>query len=157
MPAPDKPLLERIETALRDAPLPGGAALHRGITWTTDAPYRETDAAIAAARAQGVLAVEMEAAALYAFGTARRAAVVCFALVTNTMGQQTGDFEKGEAEGSLLALRIVAAAAGDFSSGLAAPAFHRLWKEQISQVLRPALQQAGIGHEPSELLHVRRL
>ncbi len=112
VPAPDKPLLERIETALRDAPLPGGAALHRGITWTTDAPYRETDAAIAAARAQGVLAVEMEAAALYAFGTARRAAVVCFALVTNTMGQQTGDFEKGEAEGSLLALRIVAAAAG---------------------------------------------
>ena len=48
-----------------------GLPVHRGLAWTTDAPYRETEAAIAAARAQGVLAVEMEAAALYAFGAAR--------------------------------------------------------------------------------------
>jgi uridine phosphorylase len=113
--APDLPLIGRIEAALRHALMPGGAAaLHRGTTWTTDAPYRETAAAIAAARAQGVLAVEMEAAALYAFAAARQAAVVCFAHVTNTMGQQSGDFEKGEAEGSLTALRIVEAAASGY-------------------------------------------
>ena len=44
----------------------GGEPVERGTTWTTDAPYRETEQAIEAARARGVLAVEMEAAALYA-------------------------------------------------------------------------------------------
>ncbi len=37
-----------------------------GKTWTTDAPYRETPAKIAARRAEGCLTVEMEAAALMA-------------------------------------------------------------------------------------------
>jgi purine-nucleoside phosphorylase len=37
-----------------------------GATWTTDAPFRETEAMIEACRANGILAVEMEAAALYA-------------------------------------------------------------------------------------------
>lgn len=37
-----------------------------GRTWTTDAPYRETVAKIAARRAEGCLTVEMEAAALAA-------------------------------------------------------------------------------------------
>ncbi len=41
--------------------------VERGATWTTDAPFRETSAAIAAMTAKGLLAVEMEAAALYAF------------------------------------------------------------------------------------------
>ena len=68
--------------------------VERGATWTTDAPYRETLEAIGAARTEGILAVEMEAAALYAFGEARRKSVLCFAHVTNQMGQ-SGDFEKG--------------------------------------------------------------
>src|SRR3954471_14874199 len=38
-----------------------------GSSWTTDAPFRETAEAIASARSKGVLAVEMEAAALYTF------------------------------------------------------------------------------------------
>jgi nucleoside phosphorylase len=38
-----------------------------GATWTTDAPFRETEEAIRAAFEGGILAVEMEAAALYAF------------------------------------------------------------------------------------------
>lgn len=37
-----------------------------GKTWTTDAPYRETAAKIAARRAEGCLTVEMEAAAFFA-------------------------------------------------------------------------------------------
>ena len=65
MPAPDPALIDRTHDALRHAfPQPGSIALHRGATWTTDAPYRETAAAIARARDHGVLAVEMEAAAL---------------------------------------------------------------------------------------------
>jgi len=79
----------------------------RGATWTTDAPFRETEAAIARARAASVLAVEMEAAALYAFATARRRDVVCFAHVTNQLAQVEGDFEKGEADGAADALRLL--------------------------------------------------
>lgn len=66
-----------------------------GATWTTDAPFRETPQAISHARRRGIQAVEMEAAALYAFAKARGKAVVCFALVTNQMGAVEGDFEKG--------------------------------------------------------------
>ena len=118
MHAPDPALLGRVEAALRAAfPLQCGTALHRGATWTTDAPYRETEAAIAHARACGALAVEMEAAALYALAAARGLPIVCIAHVTNTMGQDGGnDFEKGEAEGSLTALRAIGAAAGAFRS-----------------------------------------
>jgi len=86
-----------------------------GSSWTTDAPFRETAQAIEAARSKGVLAVEMEAAALYAFARAAGAQVLCLAHVTNTMGQAEQDFEKGEADGTADALRVlevILAAAG---------------------------------------------
>ena len=85
-----------------------GEPVKRGATWTTDAPFRETAEAIAVARAAGILAVEMEAAALYAFATARGKAVLCFAHVTNQMGQ-AGDFEKGEANGATTSLVLIEA------------------------------------------------
>jgi uridine phosphorylase len=80
-----------------------------GSTWTTDAPYRETPSAIARAEALGVLAVEMEAAALYAYAEAREHDVVCIAHVTNSMAVSGDDFEKGEADGAHDALEVVAA------------------------------------------------
>ena len=86
-----------------------------GASWTTDAPYRETEEAIAAARARGILAVEMEAAALYAFSAAGRSAgtperrVLCLAHVTNTMAVAGDDFEKGEADGTADALAVLGA------------------------------------------------
>ena len=86
-----------------------------GATWTTDAPFRETEGAIAAAAADGLLAVEMEAAALYAFAGARARAVLCFAHVTNRMAQIEGDFEKGEAGGARDALSVIAATASRWS------------------------------------------
>ena len=43
-----------------------GYAHERGPSWTTDAPLRETQAEIETHRAQGILTVEMEAAALFA-------------------------------------------------------------------------------------------
>lgn len=82
----------------------------QGAVWTTDVPFRETDQAIAAMTAKGLLAVEMEAAALYAFAEARRKAVICFAHVTNQMARVEGDFEKGEADGSVDALSVILAA-----------------------------------------------
>lgn len=80
-----------------------------GSSWTTDAPFRETAEAIESARSKGVLAVEMEASALYAFARAARVRVLCLAHVTNTMGQTDQDFEKGEADGAADALRILEA------------------------------------------------
>jgi uridine phosphorylase len=88
-----------------------GQTVYRGAAWTTDAPFRETAAAIERARARGILAVEMEAAALYAFAAARGKPVLCFAHVTNQMAIVSGDFEKGEAHGSAAALAVIAAAA----------------------------------------------
>jgi uridine phosphorylase len=88
-----------------------GEPVERGATWTTDAPFRETAAAIGAARGKGILAVEMEAAALYAFAQARRKPVLCFAHVTNRLGRVEGDFEKGEANGATAALKLVRAVA----------------------------------------------
>ena len=89
-----------------------GLPIRRGASWTTDAPFRETAAAIEACRAGGILAVEMEAAGLYAFAASRRRPVLCFAHVTNQMAVTEGDFEKGEAAGSTEALAVIAAAAG---------------------------------------------
>jgi uridine phosphorylase len=85
--------------------------MHRGASWTTDAPFRETAAAIERCRQRNILAVEMEAAGLYAFAQARRKPVLCFAHVTNQMAVIEGDFEKGEADGSLASLAVVAIAA----------------------------------------------
>ena len=82
--------------------------LPEGVSWTTDAPYRETAAAIDEARRQGALAVEMEAAGLYAFAAARGRPVLCIAHVTNAMAQQEGDFEKGEDNGAAAVLELLA-------------------------------------------------
>ena len=85
--------------------------VYEGGTWTTDAPFRETEFAIEQARSEGLLAVEMEAAALYAFATVQQRNVICFAHVTNQMGNIEGDFEKGEENGSRDALELIGATA----------------------------------------------
>lgn len=100
-------VLDRTWAAVRRTP----DTVLRGAVWTTDAPFRETAGAIASAREHGALAVEMEAAALYAFARARGRAVVCFAHVTNSMAVGEGDFEKGDENGSVAALHIIARAA----------------------------------------------
>jgi uridine phosphorylase len=105
--APDAQLVANAERAfarLEDV------VVHRGATWTTDAPYRETAAAIDAARGMDILAVEMEAAALYAFAAAEGRSVFCLAHVTNAMAQAERDFEKGEADGVSASLAVIGAA-----------------------------------------------
>lgn len=73
----------------------------------TDAPFRETAGAIAAAEAAGVHAVEMEAASLYAYAEAEGREVVCVAHVTNTMAVDGDDFEKGHDAGTQRMLAVV--------------------------------------------------
>jgi len=93
---------------------------HVGASWTTDAPFRETAEAIEAAKARGILAVEMEAAALYSFAAVRELRVLCLAHVTNTMAQGGDDFEKGEADGTADALNVLGALVAALSSATAA-------------------------------------
>lgn len=104
-------------TAARRGLDKAGIAATSGATWTTDAPFRETESALATARAAGALAVEMEAAALYAYARARGQAVVCFAHVTNQMARVDGDFEKGPASGSIQALAATVAVARAWRAG----------------------------------------
>jgi purine-nucleoside phosphorylase len=85
--------------------------MHRGVMWTTDAPFRETPEAIRHAQSEGILGVEMESAALYAFAEAQSKAVVCFAHITNQMAQIDGDFEKGADQGNQHVLAVIAATA----------------------------------------------
>jgi uridine phosphorylase len=103
----DKRLTQLAEEALSAATIP----FRVGATWTTDAPFRETQEAIDAALQAGILAVEMEAAALYAFARACGRKVLCFAHVTNQMGRVEGDFEKGAADGAKESLHVVSLAA----------------------------------------------
>jgi uridine phosphorylase len=59
-----------------------------GVTWTIDAPYRETLAEARSYRDEGVLTVEMEAAALFAVAEYRGVDVACALAVSDHLLQQ---------------------------------------------------------------------
>jgi uridine phosphorylase len=101
--------LRLIEGVSRSIPVAAGRVL-RGASWTTDAPFRETEALIASRAAEGIVCVEMEAAALLTMARALRKSVVCFAHVTNTMATRPEDFEKGGHDGLDEALDVCASA-----------------------------------------------
>lgn len=109
----DQSLVAAAMAALADA----GQRVYQGAAWTTDAPFRETAIAIERCRARNILAVEMEAAALYAFARAREKPVLCLAHVTNQMAVADGDFEKGEAEGATASLAVIEAVARAWREG----------------------------------------
>jgi uridine phosphorylase len=62
-------------------------------------------------RLQNLLAVAMEAAGLYALAQVKGYSIACFAHVTNRMGVEGNDFEKGEADGNTAFRRLVATVA----------------------------------------------
>jgi purine-nucleoside phosphorylase/ubiquinone/menaquinone biosynthesis C-methylase UbiE len=98
-----KDLLEKLVAYFEENPF----SISIGKSWTTDAPYRETSSAIAWARAQNAICVEMEAAALYAFGKAKKKNVICVAHLTNAMAIRELDFEKGEEMGSFANIALL--------------------------------------------------
>jgi len=104
----DPALIDEAAQALTGA----GINFRRGATWTTDAPFRETEEVIERGTALGLAAIEMESSALYAFAAATGAPVICLAHVTNTMAIAEGDFEKGAASGALESLSVIDALAG---------------------------------------------
>jgi uridine phosphorylase len=106
--SPWSDLRAAMRTRLADLEVPGAPPILYGSTWTTDAPFRETAADVDRHRAAGILGVEMEAAALYAYAEATGNAVLCLAHLTNELGGE-GDFEKGASDGAEDALRVVEA------------------------------------------------
>ena len=88
-----------------------GPAVVEGCVWTTDAPYRETAAQLQRHAAAGVLAVEMQAASLFAFAMARGASVGVIAHVTNAVdhvvNQGDQQFQKGTDELGFLLLQAM--------------------------------------------------
>ncbi|HUZ60908.1 MAG TPA: nucleoside phosphorylase [Hanamia sp.] len=84
-----------------------GCPFFEALSWTTDAPYRETQSAIDKMKQQNIVCVEMEAAALYALSQVKNYRIICFAHLTNSMGRSVGDFEKGEEFGNLDTLRLI--------------------------------------------------
>lgn len=67
-----------------------------GAVWTTDAPYRETAEQLERHARNGILAVEMQAASLFAFGAARGVRCGVVAHVTNGVDHSSEDqFDKG--------------------------------------------------------------
>jgi uridine phosphorylase len=112
----------RLVQIAADALKANGQHVLVGATWTTDAPFRETADAIEQAKSKGALAVEMEAAALYAFAGSVKAEVLCIAHVTNSMGQDGDDFEKGEADGTRAALVVLESLVAAFRRNYASSA-----------------------------------
>lgn len=74
----------------------------------TGARRNPSEEAIAFARSENLLAVEMEAAALYALAEAKDFPVICIARVTNQMGLTENDFEKGDELGNASFRRLIA-------------------------------------------------
>ncbi len=60
-----------------------GVAVRRGLVWTTDAPYRELASKVRTYAASGTLAVEMEAAALFALGMQRRVRIALLMAISD--------------------------------------------------------------------------
>jgi len=89
-----------------------GLPIRQGLVWTTDAPYRETRSQINHWAGQGVLAVEMQAASLFAFGRSRRLATGLVAHVTNGVDHDGESFHKGPEDTDILILHCICAAFG---------------------------------------------
>jgi uridine phosphorylase len=107
--SPEKPavLNNQLARLLNSNSLNKDLPFFNAASWTTDAPYRETQSAIDAMKKANITCVEMEAAALYALSEVKNYNIICFAHLTNSMAQTEGDFEKGEESGSIDTLNLV--------------------------------------------------
>ena len=91
-----------------------GISVLKGVVWTTDAPYRETKLQLVECANQGVLAVEMQAASLFAFAIARDIPVGMVAHVTNAVDHEQAPFDKGSHEFSQRLLEAMCRATESF-------------------------------------------
>lgn len=92
--------------ALRAAMTQGGLAFRAGTSWTIDTPYRETVAEARHYQAEGVLCVEMEAAALFAVAEVRGLQVASAFTISDSLADLVWNpqFHGPEVEAGLIAL-----------------------------------------------------
>ena len=88
-----------------------GFEVRVGKVWTTDAPYRESNSQLEKWAREGALAVEMQAASLFAFGQARKTHVAVVARVSNAVNHEGGQFDTGSHDQGLTILMALARAA----------------------------------------------
>jgi len=100
----DAKLAEALTVAMKEVGLP----VRQGLVWTTDAPYRETRSQIDHWASRGVLAVEMQAASLFAFGQARGISTGLVAHVTNAIDHDGEPFHKGPEDADIAMLAAIA-------------------------------------------------
>ena len=83
-----------------------GIATRSGLSWTTDACYRETRTALVRARARGALVVEMEAAALFAVGRRRGIRTAAVLVVADSLAREPwqGPTDPGSVQDTLAAV-----------------------------------------------------
>jgi uridine phosphorylase len=100
-----------------------GMPLFQGTLWTTDAPYRETASQLSRYAAENVLAVEMQAASLFAFAAQRNAICGAVAHVTNIVSDAApeGQFDKGSQHWSFELFQAAARAGLERVSSAAIP------------------------------------
>jgi uridine phosphorylase len=84
---PSPRLTDRVRDALRSRRL----KFKSGTSWTIDTPYRETIAEARRYQRQGVLTVEMEAAALFAVGKYRKAEVAAVLSISDSLSDALGE------------------------------------------------------------------
>jgi uridine phosphorylase len=102
---PDRSLVRRLGAAMKKA----GMRFSAGPSWTTDAPYRETGKEVARYHRDGVLTVEMEAAALFASARALGASAAAVFMVSDRLTPDGwSGFVKGRRPAELEELAAVA-------------------------------------------------
>jgi uridine phosphorylase len=111
------PITDRIARELEAT----GWTVRQGKVWTTDAPYRETSTQLRHWAGEGVLAVEMQAASLFAFGHARNATVACVAMVSNAVDHEGDQFDTGSQQDGLRIISSLARAFRNASSTSSSP------------------------------------
>jgi uridine phosphorylase len=81
--------------------------VYEGKVWTTDAPYRETRQQLDKHANEGVLAVEMQAASLFALANVRKAQIAVVAHVSNAIDHEGEPFDRGTATESVQILTAI--------------------------------------------------
>jgi uridine phosphorylase len=88
-----------------------GLPVYKGTVWTTDAPYRETRQQLDQYGEEGVLAVEMQAASLFALAQVRHAQIAVVAHVSNATDHEGEPFNRGSEDEGVRILTAICKAA----------------------------------------------
>lgn len=87
---PDKKLNKNLENLM----LKNKVKFQKGVTWTIDAPYAETIEEVNHYRKEGVMTVEMEAAALFAVAKKREISSSAIFTISDILADEWSGFEK---------------------------------------------------------------